>query len=107
MLKVLSFLIFVSFLGLGSCTKNVTDPDYCSTAWATQLQAETTTLTNAAIAYSTDPSTANCTTYKAAYLSYIKKMEPFGKCATWSAQDKSSFEDALAEARSEISTLCD
>lgn len=107
MLKVFSFLIIVSFLGLGSCSKTVTDPDYCSTAWGTQLQSEITALTNAGMAYSADPSPANCTSYKAAYSSYIKKLEPFGKCATWSGQDKKAFEDALAEAKSQIKTLCD
>lgn len=106
MLKVLSFFIVVSFLGLGSCSKKVTDPDYCNTAWTTQAQTEITAVSNAAIVYATDPSAANCKSYKAAYQSYINKLEPYGKCSLMSAQQKTAFEDALADAKSDLSTLC-
>ena len=107
MTKVFCFVIILSFLGFGSCKKKATDPDYCNTAWATSLQPEITAFTNALATYTNDPTTANCNAYKAAFQDYIDALEPFGNCTAWSAQDKADWEEALADAEAEISTLCD
>jgi hypothetical protein len=106
MVRVLCFLIVISFLGFGSCKKKATDPDYCNTAWATQVQTELTTLSNALSVYTADPTPANCNSYKAAYQNYIDALEPFGNCSLWTAQQKSDGEDAIAEAQADIATLC-
>ena len=106
MLRVFCLLIVISFLGLGSCKKKVTDPDFCNSAWATQVQTEITALSNALVLYTNDPSPANCNAYKTAYQNYIDALEPFGECSLWSIQEKTAWEDAIDDARAEISTLC-
>ena len=107
MYRVLSFLIIVSLLGIGSCKKKSADPDICGTTWATQLSAEITALSNAAMAYATDPSTPNCNAYKTAYQNYLDALEPFGDCALWTTQQKADLQDAIDEAQQQISTLCE
>ncbi len=106
MIRLLSLLIILSFLGFGSCKKKLTDPDYCSAGWATQVQAEVTALSNAMTVYINNPTDANCLSYKAAYQNYINALKPFSKCTLWPLQQKEAFEAALAEAEAEISTLC-
>jgi len=104
--RALSFLIIVSFLGVGSCKKKATDPDYCSTAWATQVTSEINAVSAAAQTYASDPTTANCNAYKAAYQNYLNALNPFVDCASWSVQQKNELEDAIDEAQQQISTLC-
>lgn len=106
MIRLLSLLIILSFLGFGSCKKKLTDPDYCSAGWATQVQDEATALSNAMTVYVNDPTAANCLAYKDAYQDYIDALKPFSECTLWPLQQKESFEAALAEAEAEISTLC-
>lgn len=106
MIRLLSLLIILCFLGLGSCKKKLTDPDYCSEGWATQVQAEVTAVSNALTVYVNDPSAANCLAYKNAYQDYIDALKPFSKCTLWPLQQKEAFEAALAEAEAEISNLC-
>ena len=104
--RVLCFLIVVSLLGIGSCKKKATDPDYCGTNWAPQLSTEINALSTAAQAYFTDPSTPNCNAYKTAYQNYLDALQPFSNCAAWTEQQKNELQDAINEAEQEISTLC-
>jgi hypothetical protein len=106
MYRVLCFLIVVTFLGLGSCKKKATDPDYCSTSWATQLSSEVNALSTAAQTYASNPTTATCNAYKTAYQNYLDALEPFGDCALWTAQQKTELQDAINAAQQEINTLC-
>lgn len=105
--KLLCLLIIVFFLGLDSCKKDDPDPVNCGTAWSSQLINEIAALTNAALAYSASPTTTSCNTYKAAMQTYIDKLEPFGNCSIWSAQEKSEFQAELAEAKADLPNLCD
>jgi uncharacterized protein (UPF0333 family) len=104
--RVLFLLIVVSFLGIGSCKKKATDPDYCGSAWVTQVSAQVTALSVASQAYATDQSPANCNAYKTAYQNYLDALKPFANCATWTAQEKSDLQDEIAQAEQDISTLC-
>jgi hypothetical protein len=106
MLRLFYLLIIGTFLVLSSCKDEKSDPDYCSTAWSTQVQDELNAVISAATTYASDQTTQNCNAYKAAYQNYIDAMEPFGNCTIWSAQDKTAWENAIDEARAEISTLC-
>jgi hypothetical protein len=94
----------VSLLGLSSC-KKITDPEFCSTAWAIQISDELTALSNAAIVYSNNPTVQNCLSYKAAYQAYIDALEPFGDCASWSAQQKADWQDEIDDAQEEINGM--
>ena len=106
MYRALFVLIVVSFLGIGSCKKKTTDPDLCSTAWATQLSSEINALAAASQAYGSDPTPANCNAFKAAYQDYLNALEPFTDCAAWTDQQKQELQDEIDNAQAEISTLC-
>jgi hypothetical protein len=107
MLRLFCLLIIATFLGLSSCKKDENnDPEYCGTAWANAVQDELNTVTTAAMTYAQDPSTVNCNAYKAAYQDYIDALEPYGNCSLWTGQQKTELQNAIDEARDEISTLC-
>jgi len=104
--KVLCFLIIVSFLGIGSCKKKSTDPDFCGTSWATQVSSQLNAVTTAAQVYATNPTTPNCNALKAAYQNYVNALDPFVDCASWSVQQKNELQDEIDEAQQQINTIC-
>ena len=106
MKKLLSMLIILSFLGLGACKKEKSDPDYCTTTWATQLNDELTVVMTTAMAYSSNPTTTTCNAYKAAMQAYIEALRPFENCTLWTLQQKAEFADALDEAEADLATAC-
>ena len=106
MKKLLCMLIILSFLGLGACKKEKTDPDYCSTTWATQLNDELSAVTSTLMAYSTNPTTTTCNAYKAAMQAYIDALRPFENCTLWTLQQKTAFMDSLDEAEEDLATAC-
>lgn len=106
MKKILLFFIIVSFLGIEACKKDATDPDFCGTAWATQVTTEVNALSNAAIAYSTTPNTTTCNAYKAAYQAYLDAMEKFLDCSLWTSLQKTELENAIEEAENDLDGLC-
>ena len=91
---------------VSSCNKNDDGVVPCSTAWATDLQAEWEAVINAGIAYAQDDSEANCNAYKSAYQSWINAMKPYGDCATLTGQDRVAWQQAVSDAEAEIATLC-
>lgn len=101
-------LIFITIivLGLDSCKKEKHDPDYCTSNWYASLETEINALTNAAFTYGTDPTTANCTSYKSALSKYIDALEPFGDCNQLSAENKAQWQDMIDEARADLSAAC-
>ena len=107
MKRVLCLLIVVSFLGIGSCKKKATDPDYCGSAWATQISDEVTAMSVAAQAYATEQTPANCNAYKTSVQNYLDALKPFANCDAWTAQEKSDLQDEIAQAEQDISTLCE
>ena len=78
----------------------------CSAAWATEVESEYTAVVNAAVAYATDESEANCNALKSAYQDYIDAMKPFGDCATLTGQDRAEWKKAVEDAEAEAATLC-
>jgi hypothetical protein len=106
MYRVLCFLIIVSFLGIGSCKKKATDPDYCGTSWASQVTSQSTALSTAIQTYATNQTPANCTALKTAYQNYLNALEPFVDCASWTAQQSNELQSAIDEAQQQINTLC-
>ena len=106
MYRVLCFLIVLSFLGIGSCKKKATNPDYCGSTWVTQVSSETNALSAAAAAYAADPTIPKCNAYKTAFQNYLNALKPFLDCAAWTDQEKNDLQDAITEAEQDISTLC-
>ena len=77
----------------------------CSVAWATELQDEVSNYTSAAIAYSSNPTTANCNAYKNALQAYLNAMEPYGNCATLSSTDRQSWQQAIDNAQASVDAI--
>lgn len=105
--KLILLPIVVILLGLGSCKKKSQDPDYCSTNWYTEIQDELTAVSNAGMAYGNNPTTATCTSYKAALTKYIDALEPWGECTNLTAAQKADFDDSIDEARADLANACD
>lgn len=109
MKKIISmsvFVLFVIYISQISCKKAASDPSNCGTAWSTQVSAELTAVTNAATVYANSPTPANCLSYKTAYQNYLNAIKPFSKCSAYTSAQKTELENAIAQAESEISTLC-
>lgn len=98
--------IAIIFLGFSSCNKK-DDPgeQACSGLWATELQDEVTAWTNAAIAYGSNPSVANCNAYKASAQAYLNALEPYGECTTLTGTERTQWEQALGEAQQSIDDI--
>ncbi len=95
---VFYFLIVLS-LGFSSCGGG-DDGDgggNCNYNWAVGVQSELTAISNAATAYSTDPSVANCNNYKNALQNYVNALKPFGDCSLLTGADRTSFQNALEQ----------
>jgi len=108
MMRLLSLLIITTLVVLSSCKKDEKeDPNYCGTVWAESVQDELTAVTNAAMTYAQDQTTANCNAYKTAYQNYLNALEPFGKCSAWTAQQKADLQSAIDNAQNELDNLCE
>jgi len=101
------FVVMTICLSLISCKKEASDPDYCGTAWSTKLSSELTALSNASMAYSNNPTTVTCSSYQTAYQNYLNALKPFTKCTLYTPAQKTELENSIAQAETEISTLCD
>ncbi len=67
-------------IGYG-CKKDDDDPVGCSN-WANEVSAEATAFSNAGVAWSTNPTTANCQAYKDAGEAYLNALQDHIECAT-------------------------
>lgn len=103
----LFFLLIVAiFISTESCKKDKdSDPDVCTTAWAVATQDELTKVVNAAMAYGTSPTVANCNAYKTAYQAYLNALKPYGNCTALTGTSKQEWQEALADAQAEINSL--
>lgn len=98
-----SFLA-IMILGWGGCKKSTT-PAGCSTAWATELSNELTAVSNAAQTYATNPTQANCLSYKAAMQAYLNALEPYGNCASLTGQDRTEWQNAINDAQQSVDDM--
>lgn len=107
MKKSLFYLFIVAALmGSESCKKDKNnDPDVCSTSWAAAIQDETSVLANAANAYGTSQTVANCNAYKTAFQAYINALKPYSNCTTLTGTNKQEWQEALNEAQEVVNQL--
>jgi hypothetical protein len=108
MKKLIPLLVIVLFvISFDSCKKDKGDPDYCTSAnWTTQLNDELNTMVTALYAYSANPTTATCNSYKTAVQGYIDALKQFDNCSLWTAEQKAQFHDAVDEAEQDLQTAC-
>jgi hypothetical protein len=108
MKKNILLLAFVAAsLAFGSCSKSNDDPTPCSTNYGAELQTELNAVINAGNIYANDPTPANCTSYKASYQAYLNELKPYGNCSALTGQNRTDFNNAVAEAEASIADLCD
>jgi hypothetical protein len=85
-----------------SCSKNnPLNPLGCGNGtWALQVSDEAAAWGQAASAYSSDPSPANCTSYKNAANNYLNALEGVRGCVAGVSQ--AEFNEAINEAKNEV-----
>ena len=77
-----------------------------NTAWSQKVSKEITAFSNAAVAYSDDPTSSNCLSYKAAAEGYLNALENVRLCVP--TVSKAEFQQSIDEAKQEINALtCD
>lgn len=97
-------LLFVLIaLGIMSCSKdNDNDGTPCSVAWSTAISDELNAMSSAAQAYGTNPTPANCLAYKEAAQTYLNALTPFGDCTLLTGQERTAWENAVAQAQEDL-----
>lgn len=77
-----------------------------SFSWATEVESEFTALFETALAYGSDPTTANCERYKSAFRDYVDALDGLENClGVLSAQDRQDYNEALKDAEDELNNL--
>jgi len=99
---LISFLAIVIFGSMG-CNQNT--PAGCSTAWASELNDEIQALSNAAQAYTMDPTQENCLAYKAAAQAYVDALAPYGNCPGLTGTDLQAWQDAVNDAQQSVDDI--
>ena len=100
-LKLLIVIFCISFI---SCGSDSPGSAACSNNFSEEFQDELTAVTNAATAYSQDPTSANCQAFKDAYLDYIDALEDWEDCAAIN-NSTAEFNESLKEARDSVNDL--
>jgi len=102
MKKVFALLLGLSAIVFAPSCKD--DEEDCA-ATASALQDKSAAMQNAAIAYGTNPSTANCVAYKNAVQSYIDEARDLVDCPGLSAAEKAQYQQSLDAAEANLGTL--
>jgi len=108
MSKNIFFISFLAIIFVGSWSCNKDDDDNgntCSTAWANELSVQITAMTDAAQAYSLDPTYENCIAYKAAAQAYVDALAPYGNCAALTGQARVAWQQALDDAQQSVNDI--
>jgi len=95
------FLIAVFITSFIQCRR--TSPLAC-TAYALEISDELTAFSNAASAFSSNPSEENCLKYKEAGADYIDALKEYRNCP-WTGVDRDQYDADLEEAEDEIASL--
>jgi len=107
----IKILILVSFMGatlLTSCDgDDVSDAlGYdCDGNWEEAYDTYYADISAAAAAYSSNPTTENCNTYKQSVERYINAIDDLEDC--YPGQYEGDWDEYIKEAREELNSLCD
>jgi len=102
-MKVIMPGVFLAamLMNVGCSKNNPLNPLGCGTGtWAIQVSDEATAWATATSNYSTDPSPANCASYKSAAQSYLNALEGVRGCVA--GVSKAEFNQAIDEAKKDI-----
>ena len=99
--NLISGLVLAAALFSISCGKD-NDPEPCN--YAVELQAEITAVSNAATAFGSDPSQANCIAYRNALQAYVNAADDYSECSALAGQ-QAEYEAYLDSIQAEIDLL--
>ena len=92
------FIFSLLLFSIGCGNDDPTDAGNCSTDFAQSFEDELQAVSNASQAYGSDPSTANCEAFKAAYIDYLDALDGWEECANFYNQ-VTEWEQAIDAAR--------
>jgi hypothetical protein len=106
MKKLIYLTFFSSALILTACGDDDDNASACGANYNFQVElaAEAQILTDAAVLYANDPTTANCNAYVAAFNAYLDAAEDLEDCAILSGQQV-EFNQAIDDARASLDAL--
>lgn len=101
LLGLLAFTLFTTSCGGDD---DGIGPGFCtSETFGNDISAAVMRLSEAATAYSTDPTATNCNAYKTAAQNYLDEVRRFEDCATLNTRQ--DFRDALREAEESVDMI--
>lgn len=104
--KILKSMVLLFCLALFTYCGDKNDAKNCAnTTIAAEVQTETNAVSNAALAYANDPSTANCNAYKDAYEDLIDAYKDLEDCAA-AINQLDAWRQALDAAEAALVGLC-
>lgn len=101
----LAFLaIALSFTACGGDDDGNIGPAFCNEqTYGDAVANATTSLSDAAVTYANDPTTANCEAYRTAAQNYLDEVRRFEDCATIGTRD--DFRESLREAQESVDMI--
>ena len=98
------FLLTICAFAISFSPSCKDDKEECAQT-ASQLSDKITAMSNAAIAYGMNQTTANCNAYKSAAQAYINAAQPLANCPQLSASERAAYQQAINDAQDEINNL--
>ncbi|MEE9363497.1 MAG: hypothetical protein V3U92_12945 [Cellulophaga sp.] len=99
-----SCVILFSFTNCSKNEDNTKDNIECfGGTWIQEIAAELSVWTTSAQEYSTDPSKANCDSYKSAVTNYLNALDKIKKCVPTISLD--DFNKSIEEAKVELTDI--
>jgi hypothetical protein len=104
--KLFFVLLVAALVVYVSCKKDKdNDPDICATNWGVATQKESTAVANAAMAYITNQSVANCNAYKTALQAHVNALKKFENCASLTGLSKAELKADIDEYQETVNDL--
>ena len=103
---LLTIALFTTILVFNACSKDdILNPtgNCGNSSWAEQVEKEITAWSNAATAYSQDPTTTNCNNYKSAGKNYLDALEGIKNCVP--SASSNDFKKAIEDAKNELDAM--
>ncbi len=104
--KFLALLFLSAMISLVACNKDDDNADPCGVNWnfSNEIQDELELVIATSQAYSQNPTTVNCNSYKAAYQDYLDAVRALENCARLAGQ-LTAFNQAIDEAETALNNI--
>ncbi len=99
---LLLLLVGLLYTACGDDDDGINNPSCTATVFSQEVNDAATAYSNAAAAFSTDPSTENCTNLRNAANAYLDKVEEFEDCTVI---NQTEYQTALDAARQSVNSI--